>query len=82
MYIVSMSPTIDKIGNAKLMIYTDDHGRPHVHVVAPDAEAKIEIHSLIVIRSHGFNQKTLNRFKKYIAENREELLEAWNEIHE
>ncbi len=76
-----MSPTIAFIGNARVMIRTDDHGRSHIHVVAPDAEAKIEIRSLAVVRFSGFDQKTLKRFQKYIEENKNDLLEAWHEIH-
>ena len=41
-------PTIFWLGNIRIVINTKDHGYPHVHVLAPDAKAKIRIDTLDV----------------------------------
>ena len=36
-------PTILRFRGLRVMIYTHDHWPPHVHVIAPEAQAKIAL---------------------------------------
>jgi len=77
-----MSPTILRMNKLRIMIHTDDHHPPHIHVVGPNAGAKIEIDSLQVISSYGFSSKALKRILAFLEKNKPLLIGAWNEIHE
>ena len=69
-------------GKVRLYVYSNDHGAPHVHAKAPGAEAKIRIQDGAIVTYKGFNRATLKRIVAAIAENQEQLLEAWNDYHE
>ncbi len=68
--------------NVRITIFTKDHRPPHVHAIAPDAEAVFNLETMELIRSNGFDSKSVTRIRQFIEDRREELLEAWNEIHE
>jgi hypothetical protein len=42
-------PAIQDFGSFKIVMYFKDHNPPHVHVVAPDFEAKVSIETLEII---------------------------------
>lgn len=81
MYGVSMSPTLLKIGNVRIVIYTKDHAPAHVHAIAPGAEAKIEIGSWRLIENHGFSYSAIKMIIDYLQRNVLLLQETWDEIH-
>jgi hypothetical protein len=37
-------PTIKRIDGLRVMIYSNDHPPPHVHVIGADREAVFELH--------------------------------------
>lgn len=76
-----MSPTIFKIGKVRVMVRTDDHGNPHIHLVGPGCEAKIYLGTWDVERSHGFSKKDLKRAIKFLKTRLIDLTEAWSTIH-
>jgi hypothetical protein len=83
MYYVCM-PTIFQINNRlRVVINTNDHNPPHVHVIhdGTGAEAKIGVPQLVVISSYGFSQSDLNLIIKYLSARINEIGEKWNEIH-
>ena len=59
-----------------------DHKPAHIHVIGPDAEAKIDIIDLNVIKSNGFSKKDITRILSFLKEYKEMLLEAWEDYHE
>ncbi|MCM2279482.1 MAG: DUF4160 domain-containing protein [Oligoflexia bacterium] len=67
--------------NVRIVIRTNDHNPPHVHVIRGDAEAKIEIGSREIHYSKGFSKRDLERIVDFMASQEDLLLEAWNEIH-
>lgn len=69
-------------GKVKVCIYFGDHNPPHVHVLAPSAEAVFTISTLECIESRGFNAKTLNRIQKALEQAHDLLKEAWDEYQE
>jgi hypothetical protein len=77
-----VAPTLFRIWNLRVVIYPKDHSPPHVHVIAPDAEAKFDIKTLECLESYGFTEKTLKRIREYLKERKETLLEVWDEYKE
>jgi hypothetical protein len=64
------------------MIYPRDHKPPHVHVLGPGAEARFEIKTLKCLSNHGFSMRALREIKRFLAQEKENLLEKWNEYQE
>lgn len=84
-YNVFMSPTIFRTQNLRIEIRIREKGhlgRPHCHVIGPDAEASIDLVTFEVLESHGFRNKALREIQMYIAQKSDHLMEAWNEFHE
>ena len=77
-----MSPTILRTKNLQIRVYPKDHAPPHVHVVGPEAEAKIRLDDLSCISSKGFSINSLNRIVNFIRHHKQVLLEAWDEYQE
>ena len=72
-------PTVSQYGPFRVKIIPGDHPPPHVHIEGPSCFAKIEIESGKVIKSARLDHPTLNRLSKFVVENKELYMEAWNE---
>jgi uncharacterized protein (DUF885 family) len=77
-----MSPTLFRLGNIRVVIHTREHKPAHVHLIGPEAEAKIEIESWSILESHGFSAQALKKALEFLENHKDELLEAWKDIHE
>lgn len=74
-------PTVFRAGPFRFFFYAGDGGEPpHVHVEHDDAEAKFWLDPVRLERTRGFNRKEINRIRDLIEENRQQLLESWNEF--
>jgi hypothetical protein len=52
----------------------------HVHVVAPEGEAKFWIQPIISLANYtGFNQRQLRRLQQLVEEHRSEIVKAWKD---
>ena len=58
---------------------TDLNEPPHVHVLRDNKVAKIWLESLIVERNNGYREAELNKIVRLVRENRNRLLEVWND---
>lgn len=69
-----------RVGPYRLFFFSNE-GRepPHIHVKAGSAEAKVWLNSLEIAANYGFNSRQLNNIHAIVEENRDDLLEAWNE---
>ncbi len=71
--------------SSKHLIYKineNDHHPPHIHVEGLGASVRINLLTLEVIDSEtDFSSSTLNKILKVIKENRNLLLERWEDIH-
>jgi uncharacterized protein (DUF885 family) len=65
----------------RLVIHSRDHTPPHVHIIAPEAEARIAIETLEILEAHGFDRSDLKEFTEFIKERQEKIKEKWDEIH-
>ncbi len=73
--------TIAIYKNIRIVIHSRDHSPPHVHAIAPSAEAVFNLITLELIRVEGFNYQAVKQIKEFIEPRRNEFLEAWYEIH-
>lgn len=73
-------PTVHNIGPYKLFFYSAE-GRdpPHVHIRRDRATAKFWLDPVRVSRSRRFSDHELRSLQKMVEENRDKILEAWNE---
>ncbi len=74
-------PTVRNIpGPYRLFFYSFDCNEPaHVHVQRERLTCKFWLEPLALSRNHGFASSELNVIRRTISENREKILEAWNE---
>lgn len=71
--------------SSKHLVYKineNDHRPPHVHVEGMGASVRINLLSLeFMDKESDFSQATLNRILRVVRENRNLLLERWEELH-
>ncbi len=77
-------PTVLREANLRVVIYTDDHPPPHVHVFG-DGETKIALvgqdGAAEVVRIVGADRRESRRALDIVREKRDYLLERWRDIH-
>ena len=73
--------TIAIYRNVRIVIFPKDHRPPHVHAIAPDAEAVFDLRNLELIKSRGFDSRAVTKIQRFLESRKDELMEAWNEIH-
>ena len=78
-------PTIIRQGGFRVVIYTDDHAPPHVHVFYGNEELLASLGSDTVpasVRSNrGMKPHRILKALQLVADNQALLLERWREIH-
>jgi len=78
-------PTNLRFGGLRVVIYTNDHPPPHVHVIGPGADARIALggegERPALITNEGLSRRELERALAEIGRNRVLLLQRWREIH-
>jgi len=73
-------PTVADIGPYKLFFYSAEGSEsPHVHIRKDRATAKFWLSPIRLARSRGFKDHELRSLQQIVADNRERILEAWNE---
>ena len=77
--------TIFRVHGLRVVIYSNDHPPPHVHVIGPDGEARIalgdENQHPSLMANDGLSRRQLAASLSEIDENRVLLLQCWREIH-
>lgn len=79
-------PTIIRQDGFSIMIMTNDHRPPHVHIIKDKGRARItlgsDIERPIIIEAFGMSKKDLKKAYKLVLDNHEKLLLAWEQYHE
>lgn len=74
-------PTLLKIGPYRFFCYAGDRDEPpHVHIERDNDEAKYWLAPIRLQKNKGFNRAELNRIQKLVQDNKEALLEGWDEF--
>lgn len=77
--------TVLRAGGLRVVIYANDHPPAHVHVMG-DGEAKIDLTGgngqPELVWADGMTRAEVRRAMRLVAENQDQLLARWEEIHE
>ena len=73
-------PTILRNGRWRFFFYSNEGSEPaHVHVEAVDGTAKFWLNPVALVGSSGFRSGDLRFAERFVRQNRDYLVEAWNE---
>lgn len=73
-------PTILRSGPYRIYFYSHEPNEtPHVHIDRDSQTCKFWLAPVSLALNIGFNAKELRDIEAIIAENEQQLLEAWNE---
>ena len=73
-------PTKLRIGPFRFFFYSNEYGEPpHIHVQRERKLAKFWLRPVSLAGTTRFPMKELRKIELLVIENRETLLEAWNE---
>ena len=72
-------PTLLRWNGYKFFFFSLEEDRPHVHITKQNAQAKFWLEQVELVKSKGFSQKDLNVLEKKVSQEREMLLEKWND---
>lgn len=76
-------PTVKIIGRFQFHFYSADRTEPpHIHVRAPDGDAKFWLQPIALEYTYGFSAKDVSRLTRLVYEHQELFLEAWHEYFE
>jgi hypothetical protein len=74
-------PTVLRKYGIRFHFYGSDmHEPPHVHAAGHGGKAKVWLDPVAIAEQHGFKASDLKRILEVANENRNEILEAWNEF--
>jgi hypothetical protein len=78
-------PTVLRFKGFRVVIYTNDHWPPHIHVIGAGREARIALGGVgqwpSIVTNEGLSRRELAAALVEIDRNRELLIERWREIH-
>ena len=74
-----------RIGALRVVVFTNDHPPPHVHVVGPDRTAKFALNApdgpVALVEHIGFRIAELNTIAAEIARHYDACCAKWRTIH-
>jgi hypothetical protein len=78
-------PTVMTINGMRVVIYPNDHRPPHVHVIAAEGSAVINLNCPngcpSLRENHGLSRAQLRQILEEIDGNLTNLCNAWQRIH-
>jgi predicted HicB family RNase H-like nuclease len=75
-----MSPTVFREGKYRFYFFSKEETKIHIHVIAPDGEAKYWLEPIISLADYtGFSKKQLNFLQKTVEGRKNEIIEKWKE---
>ena len=63
----------------KFFFWSNEHAPIHVHISKGDSEAKYNVETLELVENFGFKKNELRMIESIIEENKEIIIERWNE---
>jgi hypothetical protein len=73
-------PSVLRIGRYRFHFFSNEGNEPpHIHVKAGGDEAKFWLDPVELVANYGFNARELNEVEGLVRDNRQKLLEVWNE---
>lgn len=73
-------PTVLRDGAFRFYFYSHEPNEPpHIHIDRENLSVKFWLNPVLLARNHGFGAHELRQIERIVQENRQVLLEAWNE---
>jgi len=72
-------PTLFILFGFRFFFWSNEHDPIHVHISKGDAEAKYNVLTLKLVENFGFKSNELRMIESIIEENKEVIVERWNE---
>ena len=73
-------PTVLRVKGYRLFFFSLENDEPpHIHVEQAERFAKFWLDPVSLAKSHGFRSGELSEIQNIIKENRDSLVEKWNE---
>ncbi|MFD2285660.1 DUF4160 domain-containing protein [Pedobacter petrophilus] len=74
-------PTLFIVFGLRFFFYSNEHLPIHVHVRNADGEAKFEVEEVKLTSNKGLKNKDISLAIALIEENKEIIINKWNEYH-
>lgn len=65
----------------RVVVFSNDHNPPHVHVFRAGAEAIVELTPIRLRENYRMSKRQLRRALEIIAANEPQLIDAWRATH-
>lgn len=73
-----MSPTVFRDGKRRFYFNSREETRMHVHVQAPDGEAKFWLEPIVALeQAWGMKPAALRELQSTVEERKDEIIRAW-----
>ena len=73
-------PVVLRVKGYRFFFFSlEGHEPPHIHVEQAERFAKFWLNPVSLVKSRGFRSNELSEIQKIVEENRDTLLEKWNE---
>ena len=73
-----MSPTVFKYKNYRFFFFSREEERMHIHILAPDGEAKFWIEPVVALADYsGFSDRQIRELAKVVEKHAKEIEKAW-----
>ncbi len=72
-------PTLFILLGFRFFFWSNEHAPIHVHISKGDSEAKYNVETLELVENFGFKKNELRMIESIIEENKEIIIERWNE---
>jgi len=74
-----IKPTLFALFGFRFMFYSNDHEPIHVHVIKDEHEAKFSVDPVQLVENNGLKASELRLAESVIEENKEIIINRWNE---
>jgi hypothetical protein len=80
-------PTILRFRGFRIVIWTNEHGLPHVHCIGQDVQVSFWLHARtrsVSLRDGATKMKRLDQkaLEQFLVDNLDILLKAWSALHD
>lgn len=74
-------PTVFRRNGFRFFFFSNEGNEPaHIYIESGDGYAKFWLNPVALAESVKYNSKILNKLRKLINENREDIISSWNEF--
>lgn len=72
-------PTLFILFGFRFFFWSNEHEPVHVHISKGDSEAKYNVDTMTLAENYGFKRNELRMIESILEENKDIIIERWNE---